>query len=416
MSRSTAHRGSATLWRSRDYMLLWSGQGISVLGGRVSGIAFPLLVLALTHSPAQAGFVSAVSGLPYLVLSLPAGVLVDRWNRKRVMIVCDALRAINFGSIPVIAALAHLTVLQLYINAAVEGILFVLFNVAEVSSLSRLVPKDQLASASAQNEAAANISALAGPPFGGLIFQVLGKTVPFLVDAVSYAASVFSLALIKTPLQTERPEARPSIRTELREGVSWFWRQPLIRLMAFKAGGSNFVFNGTYLILIVVARQRHAEPALIGAMLALGSVGGLLGTLIAPRLQRRFGFGAIVVTIQWIEAAVYPLFAIAPNVLTLGLVYAALVVVTPTSNAVVLSYRLALIPDHLQGRVNSAVRLITYGSVPLGTAVAGILLQAIGGIHTILVYAGIMVVLAILTTATPQIRNARPLAELPEVT
>lgn len=406
-------RPATSLWRNRDYLLLWSGQSVSQLGGRISDIAIPLLVLALTNSPAQAGFVGAVSGLPYLLFSLHAGAFVDRWNRKYMMMLCDAGRAANTVSIPVAAALGHLTVWQLYVNSAMEGTLFVLFNVAEVASLSRVVTKDQLAAASAQNEVVSMAGALGGAPVGGLIYQSLGRTVPFVIDAISYVASVGSLALIRVRFQTSRVQSTTNITTEIREGIFWFWQQPFVRFTAIRSGVLNFVLNGTYLILIVLAKQHRADPALIGVMLALGSLGGLLGAFVAPRLQRRLSAAAILITVTWFEALLYPLFAVVPTVLLLGLVYALLVVPSPTTNAVVLSYRLALIPDHLQGRVNSAVRMITYGAVPLGTATAGVMLQTMNGSAVVLVYGAILIVMALATTFSPAVRRLAAVSDNP---
>ena len=119
---------SKSLWRNRDYMLLWSGQALSDIGGAVSELAFPLLVLAVTHSPAQAGFVAALRALPATLFSLFAGVLVDRWDRKRVMLVCDTGRALSLASIPIAFALGHLTIWQLYITAFLEGTLMIVFD------------------------------------------------------------------------------------------------------------------------------------------------------------------------------------------------------------------------------------------------------------------------------------------------
>jgi MFS family permease len=393
------------LWHTRDYLLLWSGQGVSTFGSRVSGVALPLLVLALTHSPAQAGFVAAVSAVPYLVLSLLAGVLVDRWNRKYLMIACDSVRAVNIASIPLLAFLGRLTVGQLYLNALVEGTCFVLFNVAEVSSLRSVVGKERLAAASAQNDALTNAAGLSGPPLGGLIYQALGHTVPFLIDAVSYAASVMSLTLIRTPFQPTPQTVQGSILAQIGEGVRWLWRQPFIRFQSLRAGVTNFVLSGTYLILIVLAKHDASTPAEIGVMLALGSVGGLLGTIPAPRLQKRFRGGVIVIGIAWLEAILYPFFAIAPNAILLGVIYGLIQFSFPSSNAVVVSYRLALIPEHLQGRVNSAVRMIAYSGVPLGSAVAGILLQATSGAQVVLVYAAILLIVAVASTLSPDVRN-----------
>src|SRR5438874_13158419 len=148
----TAHtRRPVALWRNRDYVLLWSGQMISSVGTRVSMLAFPLLVLAITHSPAQAGLIAALRGLPYALFVLPAGALIDRWNRKRVMILCDTGRALALGSIPIAIVLGHLTIIQLAIVSLVEGTLFTFFGLAETACLPQVVTKEQLPGAAAQN-------------------------------------------------------------------------------------------------------------------------------------------------------------------------------------------------------------------------------------------------------------------------
>ena len=133
--QTEASRRFVPLWRNRDYILLWSGQMISSVGSRVSMLAFPLLVLALTHSPAQAGLIGAMRGLPYALLILPAGTLVDRWNRKRVMILCDIGRALALGSIPLALVLGHLTIAQIYVVSLVEGTLFTFFSLAHIACL-----------------------------------------------------------------------------------------------------------------------------------------------------------------------------------------------------------------------------------------------------------------------------------------
>src|SRR6266481_9307618 len=139
------------LWRNRDYMLLWSGQAVSLTGTVISQTAFPLLVWDLTHSAAQVGLVGGLGTLPYVFLSLLAGALIDRWNRKRVMILCDTGRALNLGSIPLALALGRLTIVQLYIVSLVEGTLFTFFNLAETACLPQVVLKEQLPTAVAQS-------------------------------------------------------------------------------------------------------------------------------------------------------------------------------------------------------------------------------------------------------------------------
>lgn len=398
------------LWRNHDYMLLWSGQIVSQLGSNVSQIAYPLLILALTHSPAKAGFVAALYSIPYLIFSLPAGALIDRWNRKLVMMLCDTGRALALGSIPIVYALGHLTLLQLYLTAATEGTLFVFFNIAEVACLPRVVPGPQIPSASAQNEGGQILTVLAGPPIGGLLYAV-ARSIPFAVDAISYGASVLSLSLIKTRFQGERTAERRSLRVEIVEGLSWLWRQKLIRFMAFLTGGLNLTGSASSLPVIVLAQHQGAPAPVIGLIFSIASLGGLAGALLAPRVQRRFGFGQVIVTSVWIMGLTYLLLAVAPNPVLLGVVLGSSFIMGPMYNAVQLGYRLQIIPDELQGRVNSAYRLIAFGFQPLGFALAGLLISAIGAAHTILVFGAIGIGLAAATTLNSRVRNARPVVE-----
>src|SRR5437588_9580179 len=210
----TASYRPVALWRNRDYMLLWSGQIVSNVGSMVSQLAFPLLILALTGSPAQAGLAGALRALPYLIFSLPAGALIDRWDRRRVMIICDTGRALSLASIPFALAIGQLTVLQLLIVSAIEGTLYAFFNTAEAACLPRVVAKEQLPAATAQNMATDGINALIGPPLGGALYA-LGSMLPFLADAISYFASVISLFFIKANFQELRVAARRKLWVEI---------------------------------------------------------------------------------------------------------------------------------------------------------------------------------------------------------
>src|SRR5438128_8575713 len=197
------------LWRNRDYMLLWSGQVVSALGSNMSNIVFPLLILALTNNDTTlAGIAGALGSVPYLIFSLPVGALIDRWNRKRVMMICDTFRALNSASIPIAIFFNSLTIWQLLINAFIEGTFYVFFNIAEVASLTSVVNKLQLPQATAQNEGGGIAANLAGPPIGTFLFQSVSRAFPFIADAISYGVSVFSLALIKTNFQGQRLQER----------------------------------------------------------------------------------------------------------------------------------------------------------------------------------------------------------------
>ena len=401
------------LFRNRDYMLLWSGQVVSTLGSSASYVVYPLLILAITDSPAAAGIAAALANLPYLIFSLPAGALIDRWDRKRVMINCDVGRALTVASIAIALWLDVLTVWQLYIAAFVEGTFFVFFNIAEVASLPRVVPKEQLPQASAQNEAAFATAHIVGPSVGTLLYQGLGRAAPFVADAISYVASVVSLTLIRTPFRAAPPApGRMNLRGEIAEGLRWLWSQPLIRYMAFLTGSINLVNAGTGLIVILLAQGLGARPVDIGLIFSIGGIGGILGSLVGGRVQKRFTFGQAIIALVWIEALLFPLYAIVPQYLLLGVVFALMYFIGPVYNVVQFSYRLALIPDALQGRVNSTFRLLAFGMMPIGAALSGFLIERAGVIAAVVVFSLWYVILAIMTTLNRHVREAAPLEQV----
>jgi MFS family permease len=268
------------LWKNKDYMLLWGGQVISTLGTTASSIVYPLLILSLTHSPTVAGGVAAMHAVPYLLFCLPAGALIDRWDRKRVMILCNLGRALAVLSVPIALWLDALTVWQIYVVSFIEGSLFVFFNLAEVAALPRLVPATSLSQAAAQNEAAFGAARIAGPSMGTFLFQVIGKGAPFIANAICYGLSVVSLFLIKTEFRLAKAGPRSPIRTEIIEGLRWIWNMPLIRYMAFLTGGLNLVHAATPLVVIILAKEMGAQDIDIGLIFSIGGIGGILGALI----------------------------------------------------------------------------------------------------------------------------------------
>jgi predicted MFS family arabinose efflux permease len=411
VAAAPAARRLPPLWHNRDYMLLWGGQVVSTLGSSMSGIVFPLLILALTGSPEAAGIATALGSIPYLFLSLPAGALVDRWNRKRVMILCDAGRAVSLASVPIALAFGVLTVWQLYANALIEGTLFVFFNIAEVAALPRVVAKEQLPAATAQNESAFATAALIGPTVGGFLYQTVGRAVPFVIDAVSYTVSVVSLLTIKTAFQTERAPATRNLGAEIGEGVRWLWRQPLIRFMAFLTGGLNFVNAASGLIIIVLAKQMGAGEGAIGTIFSIAAIGGIAGAALGGPIAKRFSFGQVIIATMWVQALLFPLILIAPNIFVIGVISAGWFLVTPIYNVKQFSYRVALIPDALQGRVNSAFRLLAFGFQPLGATLAGILLERAGTSPAILVFTAWILGLSVLATLNSHVRRAAPVPE-----
>ncbi len=394
-----------SLWRNRDYLLLWSGQIISLTGTGISQLAFPLLVLALTGSPAQAGLVGALRGLPFMLLSLPAGALVDRWNRKKVVIFCDVGRALALGSIPLTYTIGHLTIAQLYITALIEGTLFTFFNLAETACLPQIVQKEYLSAASARNEATYNFTFLISPLLGGALFS-LGKVLPFLTDAISYVLSVCSLSLIRTSFQQERKDTPLTLWTDIRIGLLWIWHQPLIRYLSLLTGCINLMAISSELIVIVIAQAEHASPFFIGMMFTVGGIGSTIGALLSAPLQKKVRFGSATISVCWFTALLWPLYFIAYQPIILAIIFASIALASPIYNVMQFSYRVTLIPDELQGRVNSVFRLVAFGLQTLGLALTGVLLQRFGPTLTITIFLIFLLILAIATTLNPHVRHA----------
>jgi predicted MFS family arabinose efflux permease len=393
------------LWRQRDYLLLWGGQVVSLTGSQVSQLAFPLLILALTHSPAQAGIAAALRTIPYLALSLPAGALVDRWNRKQVMIFCDLGRFLSMASVPLALFLGHLTLVQLYLVSLLEGTLFVFFDLAEVSSLPQVVSKEQLPAASAQNIATYNIAMLLGSPLGGLLYGV-GRLFPFLVDTVSYLCSVLSLLFIRTPFQQERTRTTRALRAEVKEGLKWLWEQRFVRSLALLLCGLNLMTGGITLISIVLGQHVHASAVDLGLLFSVAGIAGVLGSVAAPLLHRRLSFFVIAISALWAQALLTPLLILAPNLFLLGTILALLFFLFPIFDVLQRSQRMALIPDALQGRINSVYRLIAFSSNPVSVALTGLLLQNVGTTLTILLVTGGLTLIALSATLNPHMRRA----------
>jgi predicted MFS family arabinose efflux permease len=396
----------APLWRQREYMLLWSSQVLTTLGAQASGIIYPLLILALTGSPALASWATALRIVPYLLLSLPVGALIDRWDRRRVMIVCHAGRGLAVASLPLAMAFGGLSVGHIYAVALIEGALHVFFNIAETAALPRVVPSGQLPQATAQNQAGFAAAGVIGPALGSWLYQAVGRGFPFLVDAASHVVGLWALARMRTSFAPAAVDTRRSLRHEVAEGLRWLWRQRLVRDMALITGVVNFVHTATPLLLIVLAKERGASDAQVGLIFSIGGVGAILGALAGGALARRFSFGQVVIGSIALQAALFPLFAWCPGPLSLGAVYAGIMFFGPVYNVVQFSYRIALIPDGLQGRVNSGFRLIAFALNPVGAALCGWLLERGGGATTVAVFGLVYAALAVASGLDAAVRHA----------
>ncbi|MFJ6571133.1 MFS transporter [Streptomyces sp. NPDC091292] len=401
------------LWRNRDFMLLWSGQVVSTVGMRVTTLAYPLLVLALTGSPFQAGLVGFAQTLPFLVLYLPAGALVDRWDRKRVMLAADGIRAVLMGLVVLAVAFDQVTVAPLLVVVFLDGACFVFFQLAESAALPHIVPRPQLPTALAQNQARELGADLAGRPLGGALFGV-GHLLPFVFDLFSYLLGFVTMLFVRPGLQERRADApRRSLLAEIREGLVWLWHQRLLRVLVALTGAVNLVLAALTLVLIVRAQQLGASASLIGVMLALPGGAAIAGAFAAPWLQRRLSPRVVVIGSLWLWAGGMVALVWLPSPLALGAVVAVTALPEPVFNVVLSSYRYALAPDRLQARTVGAARLIVWGAIPLGSLAAGAMLQTLGARGTLVAYAVFMIALAALAMSLRTIRRAPRVEEIP---
>jgi MFS family permease len=395
------------LFRNRDYALLWIGQTLSLVGSQSSWVAYPLLVLALTDSAAKAGIVGFASWIPYALFQLPAGALVDRWDRRRTMLACDGLRALALAGVAVALPLGVLTFGQLVGVAFVERTLSIFFAPAEVAALSRIVPATRVSEAVARNDAREYTAALVGPPLGGALFG-LARLAPFAVDAASYLVSFLSVAALRTPLAAAPVVDRQRLHAEVREGVTFIWRIPFLRDSALQAAGTNVTWSSLALALVVITRRHGASGADVGAMFALLGLGGILGSAASGVLLRRLALPTLLLGSVWYWTALVAVLLTTTNAFLLGAVAGAALFLAPAWNGAVVGLRIGLTPDRLQGRVSAVEALLSFGLRPFGLLATGYLLDAIGGRSTIAVIAGWTLVVAILSTASHALRRPPP--------
>jgi hypothetical protein len=401
------------LRRNRDFVLLEAGRLLSSGGSQATSIAYPLLVLAVTHSPAKAGVVSFARLVPSALFALPAGVAADRWNRKWMMIAADAVRALAIASLAAAVLLDSLPFALVAVVAFVEGSGSVFFSAGATGALRSVVPARQLPAAVGVQGARASALRLAGPPLGGALFG-LGRAVPFLVDAVSYAFSILSLAAMRTPFQEEREPDAARLRAQIAEGFRFLWSQPFLRTAAFLYGIGNFALPAVLLVVVVAGRRQGLSAGEIGALLAAFGAATLAGSLASPLFRRRLSMRAIVLLEQWAWLGLGA-FLIWPNVFVLTGCILPLAMTLPVTDSVVDGYRVAITPDRILGRVESVRTNIALLVAPLGPLLAGVLMSTASLRTTVAVFAACGLILAAWATLSPSIRRAPSLAELEDL-
>ncbi len=402
----------ATLWRHRDFMLLWTGQSVSVFGNQLTGFALPwIAVKALDANTGEIGVLAALGTLPFLLFGLFVGVFVDRHHRRPILIVGDVGRGIIVASIAILAIGGLLRLDLLYILAFVTGTFTVFFDIAYQAYLPSLVTRAQLVEGNSKLETTNSASQLAGPSVAGLIVQFLSAAWAMTFDALTFAFSATMMLFIRKAEPLGDPAARRSRWIEAREGLHVVFGDIRLWSIAGCTGTANFFSGALFAILFPFAiRDLGMDAAPFGLAGGLGAIGGLAGAFLAAPIARRIGVGRTIVvgifvgslgTLSLIVATPATAFV---AVLITGLFggFGALVY-----NINQVSLRQALVPVQLQGRLNATMRFLVWGTLPVGSLVGGFLGLALGNRLAIAISAvgGLFAVLWVLLSPVRGIRT-----------
>jgi MFS family permease len=388
------------LRRNRDFLLYQSGGLLSTFGSGISGIAYPLLTLALTHSAAKTGYIGAVEFLPLVLLSAPAGVAADRFERRLLMIVSDMAGAAVLALLAVAVLTGQARFWLIAVVAFVDMSAAVLYRSGSSGAMKAVVPQPQLADASSVTMARMSTVRLIAPPVGGALFKI-SRALPFLVDSVSYFFSTASLLLMRTPFQEERT---PGARTPFREGLAHFWSIPFLRATIGMIATSNLVAAGAPIAVIILAGRQGLSSTVIGILVAFQGAMLLVGSTVSPLLRRLFPMRLILLSEFWM-ALVYVAFIVYPNVYVLAVCTALHAFWFPNTDSAIAAYSYALIPDRVLGRAMAASNTLRAASAPLGPLLAGLLLAHTSPRVCIFVLAAPVVVAAVLGTASAALRD-----------
>jgi MFS family permease len=415
MSTPAPEERLSSLWRHRDFALLWSAQSISLVGSQITLMALPLTaILLLQATPMQVGLLTAAGYLPFLLMGLPAGVWVDQMRRRPIMIVADVGRTLLLLVIPAAYALDMLRLWMLYPIAFLTGILSLFFDVAHQSYLPSLVPRDRLAEGNAKLEISFSGSQLFGPGLGGVLVQILTAPFALLADAISYLVSAVLILAIRRP---EPPPASgegtaASLGGQIKEGLRYVLDHKLLRPIALTTGiGNLFDLYGMVaaILTLYAVRELELSPAALGGVLAAANAGSLLAATVNGRLIQRFGVGPVLAVSSVVPGLAVLLLPLATPVTAVPILVTSLGVAgfaIAIYNVNQITLRQTVTPDAMQGRMNATIRFLIWGTLPIGTFLGGLLGGAIG-LRPTLVIAGIGSTLASLPMILSSIRSLR---------
>ncbi len=403
----------------RDFHRFWLAQTTSAVGSQVGDLAVPLLAVVVLHATAaEAGLVGVARWLPFLLLALPLGVLVDRRRRRPVLVAADIARAALIVVLVAVAVAGALTLPVLLGLIFVIGAFTVAFEVAYQSFLPTVAARDDLERANGRLQATASAAQVGGPGLGGWLVQTLTAPWALLSQAVTYAVSAVALLGIRSSESDPLPQRRGAL-AELREGLGFVRHDRyLVSLVGFSAIYNLFAQWITVLLLVHAVRELGLTAGHLGLVFSLGAMGAVVGAAAAPASVRRFGVGPVLIACAGAESLVLGVIPFVDAAWSTPVIVAALVGVfavngagTSLSSVVALTLRQRRTPDHLLGRVNATVRWISYGVVAIGAGLGGLAGEALGT-RTGIAVGCVGVALTVVWVAASPLRTIRTTASI----
>lgn len=396
------------LRRNKAFQMLWAGSVASTIGISVADVAYPLAILGVTGSPADAGFFAAAQAAGMIAAGLPAGHLADRRSPRWILIMAEAARALVTCVIIVALVLGWLSLPLLLVAAVLLGAGQPMTTTARMLLIRTVVPNEQLTSALTQDEVRINGAELAGPPVAGALYglRALAHAVPFLFTAGAFVLSLISGFIVKT--EPDRAGAKPagSERSGMLTGLKTIWASPVLRATTALLGGVNAIGAAFGIIAVVILRDQSVPPTLIGISLGSAAAGGLVGaTLVRP--LHRLRPGALMITVCGLLVPLLALLALPYGPWWMaGLLFVAMLGV-PSIRVLIDVLILRQAPAAERGRVVGAVMTLLTIGMPVGLAVTGLLLQYLSAESAVLVLAGLLAVGVALCAIRPELWRAR---------
>ncbi|NFV90053.1 MFS transporter [Staphylococcus aureus] len=384
---------------NKNFTFYLIGIAFSNIGSAFTTFVFPLMILKLTGSAFQVGIVSALSFIPYAILGLPAGALIDRLNKKTIMKCADIIRFISYLSIPVLSFYNMLSIFQIYVVAIISGIGLVFHSISEVSIIPSIVKEEDLASANSYIYATQNVSEFLGPIIGGLLYTYMGYSILIFIDSMTFLLSFFSLILIKIETKSifnQEKLSGKNFLSDVKVGFDYLLSNSTIRVMAVVVSLSNLIISPYYIYIVMFVKEdMNQSSQALGLVLGISSLGALIGSLSASFLLKLFNFGKLIVIILFLDTIFRLMLPFSTYIFILipllGLTY----MTQSILNIAIITLRQKKCSEHMLGRVNSVFKTMVFSFRPIGLFLGGILLENKGGFYALTISAVLFIPLVL---------------------